>query len=302
MSHRLPHLGRLVVTLAAWLFALSATAQEGPGPAPAAAWAQPYPWLAEWAGDVPPLQPLSERFPAPTGHARVPLDPATFGAWLRTLPVRLDRAFVLSHRGERIGAPAAAVVALDLGRGDLQQCADTILRLHAEYLWSSGRDGGAAYHLTSGDLWRFSDWVAGEVLTAKGSRVTRTPGPPRAADHPSFRRWLQRLFVWAGSRSLSTDSRPLPPGEAIRPGDLFLDPGSPGHAVLVLDVAVSESGAAVALLGQGFMPAQELHVLASREPEVVDGVWFPLPEGPGGTLVTPSWAPFPRSSARRMVE
>jgi hypothetical protein len=216
--------------------------------------------------------------------------------------VRLDRSRVLSHRGDEIAAPAAAVVALDLGQGDLQQCADTILRLHAEHLWFTGRADRAAYHLTSGDLWRWQDWVAGEVLTAVGARVTRTPGPPRTADHPSFRRWLQRLFVWAGTHSLTTDSRPLAPDEAIRPGDLFLDPGSPGHAVLVLDLAVPDHGPPVALLGQGFMPAQELHVLTGREPRVLDGVWFPLPEGDDDTMDTPSWEPFPRTSARRMLD
>jgi hypothetical protein len=266
------------------------------------AWAETYPWLADWAAPLPPLRALEQRFAAPAGHSRVPLDPGTFGAWLRGLPVRLDRDRVLSHRGGEIAAPAAAVVALDVGAGDLQQCADTVIRLHAEHLWSAGRGETAAYHLTNGDLWRFSDWVRGEILTAEGSRVTRSPGPPRAADHRSFRRWLQRLFVWAGTRSLATDSRPLPPGEAIRPGDLFLDPGGPGHAVLVLDVAVPQSGPAVALLGQGFMPAQELHVLRGRGPGVLDGVWFTLPETPGETLATPSWGPFPRSSARRLAE
>ena len=293
----LPHPRRTLASLL--LVATAAAAQDAP---PDATWTGAYPWLAEWRGDLPPIQPLEERFTVPPGHDRVPLEARGFGTWLRGLPIRLDRSGVRSYLGHEVFAPAAAVVALDLGEGDLQQCADTILRLHAEYLWASGRGDGAAYHLTSGDLWRFKDWVAGEVVTAQGSRVTRSPGPPRVAGHPSFRRWLQRLFVWAGSRSLATDSRPVGAFEAIRPGDLFLDPGSPGHAVLVLDVAAVEGGPRVALLGQGFMPAQELHVLESSGPGVLGGVWFPLPERAADTLVTPSWGPFPRSSARRMAE
>lgn len=292
-----PHPRRTLAALL--LVATAAAAQDAP---PDATWTVVYPWLAEWRGDLPPVQPLEERFAVPPGHVRVPLEAGSFGAWLRGLPIRLDRTGVRSYLGEEITAPAAAVVALDLGRGDLQQCADTILRLHAEYLWASGRADGAAYHLTSGDLWRFKDWVAGEVVTARSSRVTRSPGPPRAADHPSFRRWLQRLFVWAGSRSLATDSRPVGAFEAIRPGDLFLDPGSPGHAVLVLDVAAVEGGARVALLGQGFMPAQELHVLESSGPGVLGGVWFPLPEAADDILVIPGWGTFRRSSARRMAQ
>jgi hypothetical protein len=119
-------------TFAALLVAATAAAaQDAP---PDATWTGAYPWLAEWRGNLPPVQPLEERFPVPPGHVRVSLEAHGFGAWLRGLPIRLDRSEVRSYLGREVFAPAAAVVALDLGGGDLQQCADTILRLHAEYL------------------------------------------------------------------------------------------------------------------------------------------------------------------------
>jgi len=67
--------------------------------------------------------------------------------------------------------------------------------------------------------------------------------------------------MWAGTRSLHAyDTAPAPAGTEPHPGDLLVDPGSPGHAVLLLDVARAADGAVWLLVGEGYMPAQQLHV------------------------------------------
>ena len=256
-------------------------------------------WLLSWVGEAPPVAPLDSRYPAPDGFVRVELDPDGFGAWLRSFPVRLDRKTVLSYRGSPIAAPAAAVFALDLGRGDLQQCADTIIRLHAEYLWFSGRAGEAAYHFTSGDLSTWLSWARGERFVVDGNRVRRVAGSARESDYRTFRGWLQHLFVYAGTLSMKFDSRPV---EVVQAGDFFVLAGSPGHTVIVLDVAVDDEGRRVALVGQGYTPAQDFHLLGDPRSEVLQGVWFRLPDDDGDVLRVPWWGPFPRSSARRFIE
>jgi hypothetical protein len=256
-------------------------------------------WLEAWDGGAPPVVALADRYGPPAGFTREAAEPGGFAAWLRRLPVRLDRNAVYSYRGREVAAPAAAVFALDLGEGDLQQCADTIIRLHAEYLWATGRAAAAAYHFTSGDRTAFSDWVRGERFAVSGSRVRRLDGPPRAADHASYRAWLQNLFLYAGTLSMRLDSRPV---EVVRAGDFFVLPGSPGHAVIVLDVAADAEGRRVALVGQGYTPAQDFHLLGDVRPDVLDGVWFPLPDGEGEALRLPGWSPFPRAAARRFSE
>jgi len=105
--------------------------------------------------------------------------------------------------------------------------------------------------------------------------------------------------MYAGTRSLHRDSTPVPEGAPLQPGDFFVQGGSPGHAVVLLDIAEHPDGRRVALVGQGFMPAEDIHVLrwdASRG--TLDGVWFLLDDG---ELSTPSWAPFARDEARRFV-
>jgi hypothetical protein len=187
---------------------------------------------------------------------------------------------------------------MDVGNKDLQQCADTTIRLHAEYLWSQGRADEAGYHFTSGDLSRWEDWRKGEHFVIAGSQVKRVPGPARANDHDQYRSWLQYVFRYAGTKSLHFDADPITDDQPLLAGDVFVAPGSPGHAVVLLDVASNANGERVALVGQGFMPAQDLHVVAETGEHTIDGVWFRLPDT-GESLDTPSWSPIPRGSAIR---
>src|SRR5262249_11366863 len=114
----------------------------------------------------------------------------------------------------------------------------------------------------------------------------------RDDSHGPFERFLEMVMQYAGTVSLAAYATKVPRAD-VRPGDFFVLPGGPGHAVLVLDIAERE-GARVALVGQGFMPAQELHVLASKA-----GPWFSLD---GDVIDTPFWsAPFPWSSLRRLA-
>ncbi len=253
-----------------------------------------YAWL-EGFPDPTPMIRLDEHFEAPHGGQRITADEGSFSAWLRGLPIRLDRKKVLSYSGRTIAAPAEAIVVLDVGSKDLQQCADTVLRLHAEYLWSAGRADEAGYHFTSGDLSTYAQWVEGERFVPRGARVERRAGSPRAKDHTSYRNWLEQLFIYAGTLSLDHDSDTV--SGDFQPGDFFVDPGSPGHAIIILDVAITKDGKPVALVGQGFTPAQELHVVHS--PEAIDSLWFRLPQNAEDVLDTPSWSAFTRGSARR---
>jgi len=279
-------------------FALLPTPAAGLPPAPPIA-DPAHPWLATLSAEVPHV-PLAAHFRPPAGFVPDPAPAGSFARFLRTLPVRQDRRTVLDFRQEPLSRPAAAaaVIYVDVGVRDLQQCADTALRLFAEWRWQAGLSARSAFHFTSGDVARFSDWVSGERIIAAGRGIIRRPGAPRAADHRSHRAWLDLVFRYAGTRSLALDTDAVRTGAPLVAGDVFVDPGSPGHAVILLDVARHPDGRSAALVGQGFMPAQDLHVLGADAPVAIDGVWFVLPEA-GGELATPNWRPFPRSTARR---
>ncbi len=253
-----------------------------------------YGWATD-AGELPPSTALTTRFPVPAGHARVEVSERSFAAWLRGLPVRIDRRAVFDHRGRPTGWDAAGVIALDVGDKNLQQCADTLLRLHGEWLWSSGRWRELAYHFTSGDLSRFSEWVAGRRWKVEGTKVRQVLVEPVANDRVALRAWFEQLFMYAGTRSLEFDTKPVPLDQPIAAGDLLLRPGSPGHVVMVLDVAIGRDGEQIAVIGQGSMPAQELHVI----PGPIDGAWWRFPPGEDVSVDVPGWGTLPRSSLRR---
>lgn len=253
-----------------------------------------YPW--SWREAVssdswPGAAPLDELAESPEGYERVSVSEGEFGELLRELPIRLDRRVVRSHDGRRLNSPSAGIALLPM-LGGVQECADSVIRLYAEHLWREERRDEIAFHFTSGDRSAWEDWVDGERFDIRGSEVERRQGAAKEATRGVFREYLEHLFTYAGTMSLNHDARRLEDGEPTRPGDFFLHPGSPGHVVLVLDVAESADGERVALVGQGFIPAQEFHVVRDRGGATVDGLRFALPGESGETLDSPSWSAF----------
>lgn len=226
---------------------------------------------------------LQAAFPTPAGATRAPAD--AFGEWLRGLPLRPTGTVVETWSGAQVAMPAARVVELPLVPGDLQQCADSILRLRATWMREAGRS--PAFHYTSGWLSRWSDWAGGARPLVRGSVVSSRTGAA-SVDHSdaAFERWLTDLFTYAGTRSLPMDTVADTHPD---PGDIVVNPGSPGHAVLVLDIA-SDGTRSWALIGQGYMPAMSFHVVNGP-----DGGWYPIIGDELPTLpITLSWSQLRR--------
>lgn len=277
------------------LLSTAAGAQPSEGPAPRPPTKEElarYPWLSKDAR----VRSLEAAFPPPSGYTRVEVEQGSFGAWLRGLPLRPAGSPVRDFRGGQVLAGddsrLAAVAELDIGSANIQQCADSIIRLHAEWLWVQNQKDRIAYRFTSGDLATWSKYAAGDRAKISGSKVKWARSASADSSRTSFRAYLDLVFTYAGTLSLQ-ELKQRPSRETARPGDFFVLGGSPGHAVLVLDVAVNAQGERVALLGQGFIPAQDFQVLSPGQ----EGPWFSLE---ADEVATPFWKPFPWSSLRRL--
>jgi uncharacterized protein DUF4846 len=209
---------------------------------------------------------LEQRIAPPPGFMRIAAAPESWATWLRGLPLKPPGSPVLTYTG----APKwrqdvhVAVIDIDVGNRDLQQCADAIMRLRGEWLFSAARP--VAFNDTDGKRRAFS------------ARDT--------SDHAAFRKYMDLVFAYAGTYSMEHELKPVPLS-SIEIGDVFVKGGFPGHAVLVADmVENAQTGEKRFLLIQSYMPAQEIHVL--KNPAAPDGSpWYPAAFA--GDLVTPEW-------------
>ncbi len=231
---------------------------------------------------------VEARFRPPAGHVRQAALEDSFAAYLRKLPLKPHGAQVTLYDGRLKPNPGvyAAVVDLPIGRRDLHQCADAVMRLRADYLYAQRRYDEIRFRFTSGFLADYSRWRHGERIVVSGNSSrwvsTGTPG-----DNPrSFWRYLETVFAYAGTVSLARELQGVP-GDDPEIGDVFIQPGRPGHAVIVVDRAIdSASGRKAFLLAQSYMPAQELQVLHNPNDSRLSP-WYAA--GFGDTLVTPEW-------------
>jgi hypothetical protein len=95
--------------------------------------------------------------------------------------------------------------------------------------------------------------------------------------------------------SLSKEMKPVMI-EDMEIGDVFIQGGSPGHCVIVVDMAMhAQTGEKLFLLAQSYMPAQDIHILKNpQDPQI--SPWYSIKFG--DTLITPEWT-FKRTDLKR---
>ena len=226
--------------------------------------------------------------PLPRGYTRIPQPPGSFGEWLRATTLKPDATVYLFNGQPKANQQAQyAVLDIPVGQRDLQQCADAVMRLYAEYRYAQGQYGRIAFHATDGTLMDYEGWRKGDRFILAGNRLVRKRAAAPCHTRACFERYLETVFAYAGTLSLQ---RELQPATQIAPGNVFIQGGSPGHAVIVMDVAQNGKGQRIFLLAQSYMPAQDIHILKNPSSS---SPWYRT--GPEETLLTPEWDFPPRS-------
>ncbi len=201
---------------------------------------------------------VATRFNVPDGYSRKNYAEKTFGKYLQDLPLKPAGTLTKYYNGEiKDNKVAAAVIEMSVGNRDLQQCADAIMRLRAEWLFAEKRFDAISFNLTNGFNMKYSEWKKGKRLNSACDGWTA--GGTASETHDDFMNYMKKIFTYAGTLSLSKElqSKNISTLEA---GDVFIKGGSPGHAVIVVDVAEGSEGK-LFLLAQSFMPAQDIEIL-----------------------------------------
>lgn len=229
---------------------------------------------------------VQTRFNPPEGFQRKPIDENSFAHYLRNLPLKSAGTKVKYFNGAtKYNNVYDAVVDMDISNKDLQQCADAIMRLRGEYFYSIKAYDQISFTLTNGFKMDYTKWMDGNRVVVSGNQTAwrKTANPSNT--YKDFRNYMEFVFIYAGTISLSKSlhSKNI---KDLAIGDVFVMGGSPGHAVIVVDIAENENGEKVFLLAQSYMPAQETQVLKNINDENISP-WYSAEIT--GRLYTPEW-------------
>ena len=203
--------------------------------------------------------------PVPGGYTREPASPGSFATWLRAVPLKKDKTvYLYDGRVKPNQSAQFAVIDIPVGKKDLQQCADVVMRLRAEYLYAQQQHNQIAFMDYSGKWYKW----------------------PGGANRQAFDNYLQNVFGWCGSASLEKQLKPVALFSAIKAGDVLIKGGFPGHAVTVVDIAINEKGKKIFMLVQGYQPAQDMHLLVNPSNDGLSP-WYEIPDGE--VIDTPEW-------------
>lgn len=208
---------------------------------------------------------LVGEIPAPQGYNRVAIeDSASFAYYLRNLPLKPLGTPVYTCYGNvsSLSDCAYAVIdGIDTGTEDIQQCADAVIRLRAEWLYAQKRYDDIAFHFTNGWLCDYKHWAEGNRVSVKGNHTSWYQAAQRDYSYSTFRKYLNMVFYYAGTLSLSKELTFVNLRD-LQIGDVFILGGSPGHAIIVIDVAENpDTHDKAFVVAESYMPAQDIHIL-----------------------------------------
>jgi hypothetical protein len=230
---------------------------------------------------------VKTRFNTPDNFTRIKTPANSFAYYLQNFPLKAYNAKVHLYNGELKYRQDihSAVLAIDVGKRDLQQCADATMRLRAEYLYKQKQYDKIHFNFTNGFKASYAKWRLGYRIRVKGNKVTWVKSAKPSVSYHSFRKYLTMVFSYAGTLSLSKEL-PAIPIKDLQIGDIFIQGGSPGHAIIVMDMAEDKTGDKLFLLAQSYMPAQEIHILKNPNNKNTSP-WYSTKNLT--TLKTPEW-------------
>ena len=206
-----------------------------------------------------PPDNVLNRFKTPSGYTQQKITPGSFAEWLQNLPLKPAGTHTQTYTGviARTDIETAAVVDISIGKQDLQQCADAVMRLRGEYLYQAKRYSEISFNFVSG-------FKCDYIHYANGYRYHNNHWVAQAKkdySYPTFMRYMELVFSYAGTLSLEKELHKVTDPNELKAGDVFIHGGSPGHCFIVMDVVENNQHKKQFLLAQSFMPAQNLQVL-----------------------------------------
>jgi len=196
--------------------------------------------------------------------------------FLQHLPV-VDKPIV-DYKGRAIDFQQkhVGIIPLDVGTTDLQQCADALMRLRAEFLFQQNRYQEVGFHFVNGHYYSWNDYCNGLRPVLKGREIKFITTLHSEKNHVSLRHYLDIVYSYASTISLAKE---LKPASDFEIGTVVIHPGSPGHCFIIIDESRNKRGEKIYKLAEGYTPAQSIYVLRNLDEQGISP-WYQLKMGP----------------------
>ena len=238
---------------------------------------------------------IETRYNVPAGYKRVAIEKGSFGYFLRNQKLKPygEKALYYNGQAKRSEGIYDSVIDVEIGDRDLHQCADAIMLIRAEYFYQKKEYDKINFNFVSGFNAQYSKWMQGYRINPNGKGSYYKKAFP-SNTYKDFRSFMNIVFGYAGTLSMEKEMKPQSL-ENMKIGDVFIMGGSPGHAVIIVDMAENDKGEKIFMLAQSYMPAQQTQILINPADRNM-GVWYSLK---GKTVLeTPEWR-FPLEKLRK---
>ncbi|WP_299624686.1 DUF4846 domain-containing protein [uncultured Tenacibaculum sp.] len=217
---------------------------------------------------------IKTRVKPPKGYKRSTIKNTSFQQYLRNYKLKKHGTEIINHDGTKYFAQNwhDAILEIPVPKNGLQQCADALMRIRAEYLWDQNRKNEIGFKFTSGHYCSWKKYAEGFRAKVKGNKVSshKTANPNHSK--ANFYKYLNLIYTYAGTASLHSELKKVQIKD-LQIGDMLVQPGYPGHIEIIVDEVINDKGEKLFLLAQGNTPAQSVCLLKNFEDDNISP-WY----------------------------
>lgn len=204
---------------------------------------------------------IIDRVKIPEGFSRVNYAEGSFQSFIQKFPLKNFGAEVINYDGSKYFYQSGHIGVLDLSvpKNGLQQCADALIRLRSEYLWKTNQQNKIGFQFTSGHYCSWKKYAEGYRPKVNGNKVSFHKTAQENHSKENFYKYLNLIYMYSGTLSLYNELPKIKNNFEV--GDMLVNPGTPGHIVMIVDKIKNSKGKTLYILAQGNTPAQSVHML-----------------------------------------
>jgi len=230
---------------------------------------------------------VASRILVPENFKRSSYQSGSFAAYLQQYTLLSFDAKIINYDGEPYIYQQGHVGVLDVPvpSNGLQQCADALIRIRAEYLWEQNRKEEIAFNFTSGHRCSWKAYANGFRPKINGNKVTFHQTASANHSKENFYNYLNLIYTYSGTQSLFDELPKVASLKDIEVGDMVIKPGSPGHVLMIVDKAIDENDSILFIFAQGNTPAQSVHILKNPN-DAGTSPWYEIEIGQSLSIPT----------------